>query len=725
MALNGHIGSQIDLPDIAAESATTTVLLVDDDREFGTLVADYLRTEHDLEVRVETSPETALETLEESPVSCVVSDYAMPTMDGLEFLDAIKTDFPDLPFVMFAGQGSEQVASQAIQLGADDYLEKDTGKHRYELLATRIKNCVTIARQQQELQDIYTAIEQAGHAMLVTDRDGTITYANPRMEEVSGYAIDELRGNTPAMLQSGDHNDEFYADIWETILDGDVWEGEVVNEHKNGHQYIIDQTISPIRNDNEITSFVAINRDITAEKRRERDLTFFQQAVEQLGVGVAAYDTSGNIRYANEAYANLLGTTPSELEGRHITATNPEFEQEQFENYWESFTLGETRQRDSLHKRFNDGTTFPVETVTTYTEIDGHQYHLGTIKDITERREREQDLQTFQKAVEEAGHAITVTDAEGTIEYVNPAFESITGYTYEEAIGKTPEILKSGAHDDEFYQDLWTTILNGETWHGELINESKSGNRFVIDQTISPLTNEDDEVTHFVAINRDITELKAQRQQLERQNERLEEFGHTVAHDLRNPLGVLEGYLDLAHEAGVPDDVFEEMETAVERMTELIEELLALAEQGKTVLDPEPASIEQPATAAWDHIDTRNMALELAADATILMDESRVTQLFENLIRNARDHAGDDATITVGPLSDGFYVADNGSGIPESDRDSVLESGFTTSEDGTGFGLAIVNQIADAHGWQVEITDSTDGGARFEFHNTNEGIIDD
>jgi len=724
MTLNGYTGPQTGPTDTDAESISTTVLLVDDDGEFGTLVAGYLQTEHEFDVQTETKPEAALETLQDLQVSCVVSDYAMPTMDGLEFLDAVKTKFPDLPFVMFAGQGSEQVASRAIQLGADDYLEKDTGEHRYELLATRIKNCVTIARQQRELQDIYTAIEQAGHAMLVTDSEGRITYANPRMEEISGYAVEELRGNTPAMLQSGDHDDEFYADIWETILAGDVWEGEVVNEHKNGHQYIIDQTISPIQNDNEITRFVAINRDITAEKRRERDLTFFQQAVEQLGVGVAAYDATGTIRYANESYADLLGTTSSELEGQHITATNPEFDHEQFDAYWESF-LGETRQRDSVHERFDDGTTFPVETVTTYTEIDGHRYHLGTIKDITQRQKREQDLQMFRKAVEEAGHAITVTDTDGTIEYVNPAFESITGYTQAEAIGETPAILKSGVHDADFYQELWTTILAGETWHGELINEDKSGDRFVIDQTISPLTDDTGGVTHFVAINRDITELKERRRQLERQNERLEEFGHTVAHDLRNPLGILEGYLDLAHEAGVPDAVFNEMQTAVERMTELIEELLALAEQGKTVLDPEPTAINDPATAAWKHVDTRDMNLELGADATMLMDESRVTQLFENLIRNARDHAGDDATITVGSLTDGFYVADDGPGIPKADRDSVLESGFTTSEDGTGFGLAIVNQIADAHGWRVEITESAHGGARFEFYNTNEGVVDD
>lgn len=232
---------------INAATVTTTVLLVDDDGDFASLVADYLEEHHSFEVRTETDAETALDRLAESDdISCVISDYAMPGMDGLSFLDAVKSRYSDLPFILFAGQGSEEVASKAIRLGADDYLEKDTGETRYELLATRITNCVTIARQQQKLQDLYAAIEHAGHAMLVTDVDGTITYANPTMENISGYTIDELKGKTPALFKSGEHDREFYQELWETILDGKVWQGEVINEHKSGHQYVVDQTISPI-----------------------------------------------------------------------------------------------------------------------------------------------------------------------------------------------------------------------------------------------------------------------------------------------------------------------------------------------------------------------------------------------------------------------------------------------------------------------------------------------
>ncbi len=701
------------------ENLTPTVLLVDDDERFGAVVAEYLEDEHGYDVATETSAEAALDRLETAPkISCVVSDYAMPGMDGLEFLREVDERFQNLPFVMFAGQGSERVASRAIQLGADDYLEKDTGETRYELLATRIDSCVTISRQQQKLRDLYAAIEDAGHAMLVTDTNGTITYVNPTMEAISGYTSEELMGETPALLQSGEHDRGFYQDLWGTILDGEVWEGEVVNERKNGERYVIDQTISPITSEGTITGFVAINRDITDQKSHERELEFFAQAFDQVGTGIAAYDESGTIQYANEAYADMLGTTTDDLIGRAIARVTPDLEADRFGEYWDSFSVGETRRSESIHQRLDTDETIPVDTVTTHISIDGEELHVGTIQDITERKEREQALQMYREAVEQAGHAVVVTDTDGTIEYVNPAFEEITGYDREETLGETPALLQSGEHGHEFYQDLWATILDGEVWEGEIVDERKNGEELVIEQTISPIT-EDGEITHFVAINHDITERKRQKRELKRQNDRLETFGRTVAHDLRNPLSVMEGYLDVARQADDPCDAHDQIQNAVDRMEELIEELLALAEQGKTVLDPVPASTEDVAVTAWANVDTAQMQLEVTDDAQLMMDDCRVVQLFENLFRNAREHAGETAAVRIGSLTDGFYVEDTGPGIPPDKRDAVLKSGFTTSKDGTGFGLAIVTQIADAHDWTVAITDGSDGGARFEFRNVD------
>jgi signal transduction histidine kinase len=151
-------------------------------------------------------------------------------------------------------------------------------------------------------------------------------------------------------------------------------------------------------------------------------------------------------------------------------------------------------------------------------------------------------------------------------------------------------------------------------------------------------------------------------------------------------------------------------------MRELIEDLLTLAREGDAVSEAEPLDLEPTALSCWHAVETAEATLEVTADGTIYADESRVRQLIENLINNAVAHGGPAVTIEVGDTGDsGFYVADDGPGIPPEQREAVFESGYTTTDGGTGFGLAIVKEIAAAHDWSVSVTESDAGGARFEF----------
>lgn len=216
---------------------------------------------------------------------------------------------------------------------------------------------------------------------------------------------------------------------------------------------------------------------------------------------------------------------------------------------------------------------------------------------------------------------------------------------------------------------------------------------------------------HIVVIN-DVTEQQERQQTLKNQNERLEEFTSVVSHDLRNPLNVAAGNLTLARENGDGDHL-ERADQALSRMETLIDDLLALAYGGAKITDPEPVDLKAVVADAWATVDTREATLVNRADQTLLADRSRLHQLIENLIRNAIEHGGDTVTIWVGTGDGTFYVADDGPGIPPAERSDVFETGYTTSEDGTGFGLNIVHEIADAHGWDVDIVESAEGGARF------------
>jgi PAS domain S-box-containing protein len=649
---------------------------------------------------------------------CVVADAAGLSTSPTEFVETLRAETAGLSVLLCVSEPSAELTERALESGADDVLDRERVRDCGRLLTSRIESAVTVRERDRSVETLCRALDRAGHAALVTDREGTILDVNSSMVEMSGCAADELVGETPAVLRSGEHDEEFYADLWDTILDGDVWRGEVVNEDGRGSTYVVDLTVVPITDEaGSVTGFLALSREVSEHKQRERTLAFFHQAVDQIGTGMAAYDDDGIIQYANRAYADILGTTPRKLHGMHVASLNPTFDRSRFDEYWESFDTGETRLAETVHRRLDDdGETFPVDTITTRMTVNDETYHIGTIRDITERKERERELRLFRKAVEHAGHAVLITDREGTIEYTNPAFEEITGYTAEGALGETPAILKSGEHDEAFYADLWETILDGEVWEGELVNEHRDDSHVHIEQTIAPLTDGDGDITHFVGINNDITEMKQYERELERQNARLERFGQTVAHDLRNPINVVRANLEEARSAEDTTAAHDRIADSVDHMETLIDELLMLAKQGQTVLDPSPVDLETVARSAWDHVRTGAMRLRVTAETRILVDEPRACELFENLFRNAREHAGADAHVTVGTCSDGFYVADDGPGIPPQDRNRVLDSGFTTSQDGTGFGLSIVKQIATAHDWELSITESEAGGARFEFH---------
>ncbi|SNZ16094.1 Signal transduction histidine kinase [Natronoarchaeum philippinense] len=251
---------------------------------------------------------------------------------------------------------------------------------------------------------------------------------------------------------------------------------------------------------------------------------------------------------------------------------------------------------------------------------------------------------------------------------------------------------------------------------GETILERTQGDSTRYYQvSASPFTAGEVQIGELLRIE-DVTEAERYRRELERETERLNAFASMVAHDLRNPLNVAQGYVDIEREREDREEL-EAIDESLDRMDDIIEDVLTLAREGEDIGDTEPVSLAATVEQCWQGVDTAAATLAVEDDLQVIADESRLRQLIENLLRNAVEHGGSDVTITVGELdgSSGFYVEDDGDGIPAESRERVLEAGFTSSEDGTGFGLEIVKKIANAHGWAVTVTESDDGGARFEF----------
>jgi len=214
-------------------------------------------------------------------------------------------------------------------------------------------------------------------------------------------------------------------------------------------------------------------------------------------------------------------------------------------------------------------------------------------------------------------------------------------------------------------------------------------------------------------------ELEERAAELAKQNERLDEFASIVSHDLRNPLSVARGQLDLARATG-DEDHYRAVERAHERMDELVNGLLTLARQGELKSDPVAVELHSAANQAWRTVETGDLDLVTDDAPAVEADPERLRQLLENLFTNAAEHGDGATTITVGRLEDGFYVADDGVGIPEDEREGIFESGRSGTEGGTGFGLSIVAEIAEAHGWTASATESEAGGARSEFRDASD-----
>lgn len=212
----------------------------------------------------------------------------------------------------------------------------------------------------------------------------------------------------------------------------------------------------------------------------------------------------------------------------------------------------------------------------------------------------------------------------------------------------------------------------------------------------------------MLASIRDITERKERERELERQNERLDEFASVVSHDLRSPINVASGSVDLAQQTDEAAHL-DRAEAALDRMEHLVEDILDLARQGQLVDETELVAIEDVASKAWQTVDSPAATLEVDATATVEADRARFRELFENLFRNAVEHGGDDVTVTVSGRENGFEIGDDGPGLPDDLHSDVFERGFSTADQGTGFGLAIVRNIAEAHDWRIEASHEASG----------------
>ncbi|WP_177227195.1 receiver/sensor box histidine kinase [Halomicrobium zhouii] len=483
--------------------------------------------------------------------------------------------------------------------------------------------------------------------------------------------------------------------------------------------------------------------------KEERDDRTGYDVVDQAPVGITICDPSQEglpVVYVNDRFVELTGYDRSELVGRDWPSLQgPETSTARIAEVCEAVEAQETETAELLLYRADGEPFWSRVRVAPLCDDDGNlQKYVGFHEDVTDERRREGTL--------EALHGVaTRLQNEGTVDAVCErtvsAAASILDFEICTVMIRDGEWLVPRAMSDQAppdgsrkmaldhglagatYQSGKSTVIDeiSEDDVSDPANDTyRSGMSVPIGehgvfQVVHVEPNGFDEqdlelaellVTHTASA---IGRLERERE-LERQNERLESFVDVVSHDLRNPLSVVKGSLELARETG-DDEHFQRARGAIDRMDQLIEDLLTLARHGEPVEDLVPVDLATLARESWTTVATADATLVVETSPTVHCHVGRIRQVLENLFRNAVEHAGEDVTVAVGGLPDGtgFYVADDGPGIPAAEREAVFQSGYSKTDGGTGLGLSIVHQCAAAHGWTVAVTESEDGGARFEF----------
>ena len=363
-----------------------------------------------------------------------------------------------------------------------------------------------------------------------------------------------------------------------------------------------------------------------------------------------------------------------------------------------------------------------------------------TVENAIRRHKAEEQVRKLTRAVEQSPATVVITDTAGHMEYVNPKFTQLTGYSAEEVIGKNPRVLKSGEQSREFYEKLWTTILAGGEWRGEFHNRKKNGELFWEFSSISPVRDRDGEITHFVAVKEDVTDRKLMEEERERLISELDAFAHTVAHDLKNPLSAVLGFAELLTAEGVKlnskdvDESLQSIYQSAKKMHSIIEELLLLAGVRKTEVEARPVDMASVVSGALQRLSY--MTQEYGPEVILprqwpvaLGYGPWIEEVWANYLSNAMKYGGKPPRLELGADTlDGkvrFRVRDNGPGLtPE--QQARLFTPFTRLHQvratGQGLGLSIVRRIMEKLGGEAWVESEPGKGSTFGFTLPDAGV---
>lgn len=596
-------------------------------------------------------------------------------------------------------------------------------------------------------------VASAADAIFVFNERGAFQLVNKQACTSLGYNEKQLLQMTVADIDTH-FSEEQVAEFTEKSDDVE-WPVTVTGNHqrKDGSMFPVEVRVDKIE-DEEGLWFVALARDVSEQKKKEearQQHLILGQIVENSLNEVYLFEIDTlKFKQVNKGARKNLGYTLDELQDLTPVDIKPEYT-------WETFAKAIQPLKDDIvdhlvfetrHQR-KDGTQYPVEVYLQKAIAPDVQIYVAIILDITQRKEAEEGLRRLASAIDQASETVVITDQNGRVQYVNPAFTKLSGYSREEAIGQNPRILKSDKQDASFYKKMWKTLKRGEVWHGHLINRKKDGSLFEEEATISPVKNNEGKITNFVAVKRDVSREVSLEKQL-RQAVKMEAIGTLaggIAHDFNNILAAILGYGEMAREqlpaeGQAAKDIVQVIK-AGNRAKDLVRQILAFSRQGE--LDFSPLEIQTIIKEALKLLRSSlptTVQIKEHIDGScypVLADPTQIHQVVMNLCTNAK-HAMVESggTLTVSlveveikgsetfhncvHLDPGTYldlaISDTGCGMDEHTQSKIFDPFFTTKElgKGTGLGLSVVHGIIKQHRGDITVESTLGQGTVFHVY---------
>jgi PAS domain S-box-containing protein len=493
-------------------------------------------------------------------------------------------------------------------------------------------------------------------------------------------------------------------------------------------------------------------RKIIGDNLKEREEMFAKISSGAMD-GIILINNEGYVTYWNEAASDIFGYSSKEIIGKdlHEILTEPEDTKKFLRN---KVKFAKTGKGNAINKNTvlkaitKYGKVIEIELSLSSLKIKNEWHAVGIVRDITERKKVEDQLQTLSKAVENASATIVITDPNGSIEYVNRKFTETTGYSKEEALGNNPRILSSGKHPVSFYKTLWETIIQGKEWKGEFHNKRKNGETYYESALISSIQDNNGNILHYIGIKEDITrekiaqeELVKAKQNAEMANKAKSEFLANMSHEIRTPMNAIIGFSEILAKK-ITDQEYcnylESIQASSKTLLNLINDILDLSkiEAGQMRIQNEPvnikALIEDLLQIFSLKTKQKSLATEIKIDPNlpeyVYIDELRLRQIILNLIGNAVKFTEEGFIKVILEITQ-FHqnesidlklsIKDSGIGIKKEFHETIFEA-FRQQEDhrtrnygGTGLGLSITKRLVEIQGGEISLESTYDVGSTF------------